>query len=109
MKPDEINVIINAFYDAYKVPAIREGVTIVIGVGSEVDRPSCYAELRTAHGHDGKSIELKLSEASVNPKHQNMMGGEGSATSVIENNGATLLGCALIAFAKAVEELEVEK
>jgi hypothetical protein len=48
-------------------------------------------------------LELCLEGVSVHPKEKNMQGGEGNAITVIEDDSAIILGCALIAFRKAVK------
>ena len=106
MTQEEISELIAAFYGLYKVKAIREAVILDIPIGTEIDRPFTHAQIRTAHGHDGKSLELCIRGASVFPKESNMQGGEGNCVTVIEDDSAILLGAALIAFRKAVKEDE---
>lgn len=106
MTQEEISELLTAFYGLYKVKAIRESVILDIPIGTELDRPFAHAQIRTAHGHDGKSLELCLEGVSVHPKEQNMQGGEGNCVNVIEDDSAIILGCALISFRKAVKEEE---
>lgn len=104
MTQDEISELIAAFYGVFKVRALRESLIIDIPIGTEIDTPFAHAQIRTAHGHDGKSLELCIEKASVFPKHQNMQGGEGNCVVVIDDDSAIILGAALIAFRKTVKE-----
>ena len=94
--------IVQAFRTLFNDQYFHDSCSITTLPGIEDDM--LEFEMRTAMGHDGKSLELHYKNAAVYPKHQNTQGGEGDATAVIEGRAAYLIGCAMIGFAMAADD-----
>jgi hypothetical protein len=94
--------IVEAFKTLFKDQYFHDSCTITTMPGIEDD--SLSFEMRTAMGHDGKSLELHFKDASVYPKERNVMGGNGDATVVIEGRAAYFIGAAMIGFALAADD-----
>lgn len=93
---------IEALRSLYACKPLRDAVTLEFHVGSEeTNTPFLRAGLRVAHGYDGKSAELAFMDAATFPKEKNTIGGEGDAVAVMDDDGAMMVGCALIAFVLA--------
>ena len=77
----------------------------MICTGPGVEDDSLEMHLRTAMGHDGKSLELFFKDAMLFPdKDDNASNPNGSAMAVIEGRAAYLAGAAMIGFALAADE-----
>jgi hypothetical protein len=98
---------IDALRGLYTCQPLRDAVTLEFGVGSEeTNTPFLRASLRVAHGHDGQSMELTFNGVEVFNKAPRQLCADGDAVAVMDDDGALMLGCALVAFVLAKQESE---
>ena len=99
-KQIDYEYLIEAFKTLYSDQYFHDSCTLSLMPGIDDSREIMELELRTAMGHDGRSLEIYCKNVMTFPdKNDDAVNPNGGAVMVIENRAAYLIGAAMIGYA----------